>query len=118
MQLQIFLWWVAGFGNVFDVTENYFSIEFISNEAVSTELLDEMLNFNAAICECDLDLQGSETSGIYTLSECVFIANTISADPACNLLNETGVYTKTDLLLLLEPSGSFSYAFGESSIYY
>lgn len=51
-------------------------------------------------CACTLDVSGSETQGIYSLTGCVYISGG-NGDPGCSALNEIGTYSAEGELIKL-----------------
>lgn len=89
---DLFSLWKPSDGNIpLDLTEAGFR----ENGLFSTYLS------NGAQCDCNFVLIGDQESGSYTINSCTHLAGTGSGTetPNCNVLDHTGLYTKTSTQL-------------------
>lgn len=77
----------------------------LTNGAIGTTLPITFITTLGAKCMCDLDAIGTQTSGNYVLSSCVYTTGG-PGDPGCPMLDEAGNYTKPESILTLCSGGS------------
>jgi len=80
----------------------------LSGFSFSEEVPYDVFFNDGSVCQCNLVVFGSQSSGNYSVNSCYYRFGSGPADPGCNLLNGGGSYNNSNNILTLTDATSTS----------